>query len=91
MVSSPGEDGRSILSGRAQPDSNVFARNLRTNTIAGERTREDSGRYEFGIEAQAGDILLFWYTAGTEQSSGLYLEVPSQDEEPRGLAGAPSE
>lgn len=87
-LSSPNSDGQSLIRGRAQPHSRVFAENLSADAIAGRRT-DETGRYEFLIKAKAGDVILFWYTTGTEQSQGLYLEVPSEDVP--GLAGAPGQ
>ena len=66
----------------------MFAQNLRTDDIAGEYTGH-TGKYDFELSAETGDTLLIWYTLGTEQSPGIYVEVPSDDERSPGLAGAP--
>lgn len=77
QVSAPDANGEVRLQGEVPPNALAEAINTRTNMIAGQVT-DDTGRYDFTIEAQVGDDLTFYYIKGGEESMFVTVTVPAQ-------------
>lgn len=73
-VEGPDDRGYVRLSGRVSGRATVTALNARTSLLAGQQT-DESGRYDFSIEATAGDEILFWYSRGNMTSSSVVVVV----------------
>lgn len=63
--------------------------NVRTSVIGGQQTGSD-GRFEFGIQAQVGDEVEFWYRKGTLDSQHIFFVIKPPAQVPGGTGGAAS-
>jgi hypothetical protein len=73
------------LTGVAEPDAEVVARNRRTELLAGQLA-DKNARYDFVVQGLSGDQMELWYIIGNDQSPRTSFLLPS-DESP-GAAGA---
>lgn len=77
QVSPPDAGGEARLQGTVPPNALAQAINTRTNRIAGQVT-DQTGRYDFTIQAQIGDELTFYYIKGGEESMFVTVKVPAK-------------
>jgi hypothetical protein len=85
-VAGPDGTGTVSLSGTIPSKAQAFAVNTRTSVIAGQQTGDD-GHFNFGLKAQVGDEVGFWYQSGTLDSQTVYFII-QPPEEPAGTGGA---
>ena len=77
VVTSSEMQGLIRLTGTVQPESEVFALNRATNLISGQYT--PTGRYDFTIAAQEGDLISLWYEKGSVESppNEIVIRLPT--------------
>ncbi len=84
-MAGPDSTGTVSLSGTIPSKAQAFAVNTRTSVIAGQQTGDD-GHFNFGLKAQVGDEVGFWYQSGTLDSQTVYFIIRAP-EEPVGTGG----
>jgi hypothetical protein len=82
-----GQPGYYRLVGRVQPNSDVFARNRRTDSNFGQFT--SSGTYDFKVEGEEGDQMELWYLVGSDVSPRVAFLLPPDENGAGGAGGAP--
>ena len=66
-----------VLTGRVSATSYVYAENVRSGEIRGQRT--DDGAYRIGIAAEVGDWMLVYYRYAGEFSGAVEFEIPEPE------------
>lgn len=82
-----GRPGYYRLVGRVEPQSDVFARNRRTDINFGQFT--SSGAYDFVVQGAEGDQMELWYIVGSDISPRVAFLLPPDESGVGGAGGAP--
>ena len=76
-IEGPNADGIVSLSGTVEPGAHVYAENVRTGDIRGQRT--DTGDYRIAIGADVGDWLSLFYLHNGEFSPSVEFMIPDPE------------
>ena len=82
-----GQPGYYRLMGRVEANSDVFARNRRTDLNSGQFT--SSGVYDFVVQGEEGDQMELWYIVGSGVSPRVAFLLPPDENGAGGAGGAP--
>jgi hypothetical protein len=89
-ISSPDSFGDIRIKGTVRAQASVYAQNERTNDIAGKYT-DETGQYDFKMQAAVGDRIRVWQSINTEQSDVVVVVVPSAADDNSNFGGAAGE